>query len=50
VAEVDFDSLKSALRYFREAAPKYTIEDDVVFSIAGRILSEADKAISRRKC
>src|SRR2546422_1741145 len=50
VAEVDFDSLKSALRYFREAAPKHTIEDDVVFSIAGRILSEADKAISRRKC
>src|SRR3989441_5230310 len=36
VAEVDFDSLKSALRYFREAAPKHTIEDDVVFSIAGR--------------
>jgi len=45
VAEVGFDSLKSALRYFREAAPKHTIEDDLVFPIPGRILSEADKAI-----
>ena len=43
--EVSFDSLKSALRYFREAAPKHTIEDDLVFPFVGRILTEADKAI-----